>query len=616
MSAGRGLVVGTAGHIDHGKTSMVRSLTGVNLDQLPEEQARGITIALGFTALDLPTGRRTAFVDCPGHERLVRTMVAGATGIDAVLLCVSATDGMMPQTREHLAILQLLGLRTGAVVLTMADLVDEEMLELCLEDVAEGVAGTFLEGAPVVAFSAVTDVGKQALIDVIDAFPDTDRGEDGPFRLPVDRTFVRDGFGTVVTGTTWSGTLKDGATVRLLPGDQTARVRGIQSHGLASGVATSGARTALNLAGVDRDQVPRGTVISDAELPCPHMIDVMYRHLSSAPPLEDGSPVRVLLGTSECMGRIHAAADLDVFAPGVAKPAQIRLEAPLPCLPGDRFILRRTSPMETLGGGEILDPWTVKMRRKNRIAWGGQLKRLAAGDPLVWLERAGEEGLDPKDWKRRSGDTEKALMLGGRSFAPRIVGRLEGVLLESLGAFHLAQPMALGAQRRELRRARLGDLDERVFDALVERLSSANTVLVDGPMVRVRGFELALTPAQARLKKTIQETIHAAGLDGLKPKDLHEVHKDDEVAALLRLIEAEDFAQQTAGLGWISRDARNELRTKLQGWFQDHDTLKPGDFKALTGLTRRAAIPLMEYSDGLKWTVRAADGRVPGPALV
>ena len=177
MSAGRGLVVGTAGHIDHGKTSMVRSLTGVNLDQLPEEQARGITIALGFTALDLPTGRRAAFVDCPGHERLVRTMVAGATGIDAVLLCVSATDGMMPQTREHLAILQLLGVQTGAVVLTMVDLVDEEMLELCLEDVAEGVAGTFLEGAPVVAFSAVTDVGKQALIDVIDAFPDTDRGD-------------------------------------------------------------------------------------------------------------------------------------------------------------------------------------------------------------------------------------------------------------------------------------------------------------------------------------------------------------------------------------------------------------------------------------------------------
>ena len=235
-----GLIIGTAGHIDHGKTSLVRTLTGVDLDALPEEKQRGITIALGFTAMALPDGRRAAFVDCPGHERLVRTMVAGAAGIDAVLLCVSAVDGVMPQTREHLAILELLGVRQGAVALTMVDLVDEEMAELAAEDVAETVSGTFLDGAPVVPFSSVEPIGRDALIEVLSRFESSARSTRGPFRLPVDRAFVRPGFGTVVTGTAWSGQLQDGATVHLLPGDQTVRVRGIQTHGSTSMVASCG----------------------------------------------------------------------------------------------------------------------------------------------------------------------------------------------------------------------------------------------------------------------------------------------------------------------------------------------------------------------------------------
>jgi selenocysteine-specific elongation factor len=211
-----GLVVGTAGHIDHGKTSLVRSLTGVDLDALPEEQERGITIALGFTSLELSDGRRAALVDVPGHERLVRTMIAGATGLDAVLLCVSAVDGAMPQTREHLAILDLLGVTQGAVVLTMADLVDEELLELAVEDVAGVVAGTFLEGAPIIATSAITETGLAELTSVMASFESSARLDAGAFRLPVDRAFTRSGFGTVVTGTSWSGALDDGATVRLL----------------------------------------------------------------------------------------------------------------------------------------------------------------------------------------------------------------------------------------------------------------------------------------------------------------------------------------------------------------------------------------------------------------
>ena len=259
-------VVGTAGHIDHGKTALVRALTGVDLDSLPEEQRRGITIALGFTHLALADGRRAAFVDVPGHERLVRTMIAGASGLDAVVLCVSAVEGVMPQTREHLDILGLLGVRHGLVALTMVDLLGEgsdaeEMLELAVEDVQDAIAGTFLEGAPILPTSAKEILGLEALTSALAALPVEKRDADGPFRLPVDRGFLRRGFGVVITGTVLSGRVQDGQEVLLLPQGEKARVRGIQVHGAEVGESLSGLRTALNLAGPQRDDLPRGTVV-------------------------------------------------------------------------------------------------------------------------------------------------------------------------------------------------------------------------------------------------------------------------------------------------------------------------------------------------------------------
>ena len=610
----KGLIVGTAGHIDHGKTSMVRCLTGIDLDSLPEEQERGITIALGFTWLDLPDGRRAAFVDVPGHERLVRTMVAGATGIDAVLLCVSAVDGVMPQTREHLAILSLLGVERGAVVLTMADLVDPEMLELAQEDVADAVVGTFLEGAPILPFSAITGEGKDAVIERVAGFPDTERAPDGPFRLPVDRAFIRPGFGTVVTGTSWSGQLKDGETVQLLPGEGTARVRGIQVHGESADTAIAGRRTALNLAGIEVDDVPRGTVVSHGDVPCPSMIDVRYEHLAGAPKLEDGVAVRVLLGTTECMGRLHLAADAEELLPGRVRYAQIRLEQPMPCLPGDRFVVRRSSPIETLGGGIVLDPWAQRMRRKNRLAWGKQLERLDKGDRGVWLERAGEVGLDPKEWARRS-DGDEGIQLGDRMFARTVVGRLEGALLEALTQFHSEQPLALGANRRELRRGRLGHLTDRVFDALVDRLADLSTVEISGPMLRATGFQVALNEFQAGLKSALEDTIGRAGAGGILPKVLHAAHPEPEVAALLRLVESEGTAKQVTGLGWVANTSLQRLRDQLKQYFATEERLAPAAFKEMTGLSRKGAIPLLEHLDATKWTRRSGDDRVAGPNL-
>jgi selenocysteine-specific elongation factor len=615
MDALPGLIVGTAGHIDHGKTSLVRALTGANLDSLPEEQARGITIALGFTALDLPEGGSAAFVDVPGHEKLVRTMIAGATGIDAVLLCVSAVDGVMPQTREHLDILGLLGVEAGAVVLTMVDLVDEEFLELAAEDVADAVEGTFLEGAPVIATSAVTRQGLDDLTAVVEAFCPRDRQLDGPFRLPVDRAFSRPGFGTVVTGTSWSGALEDGSTVQLLPGDREVRVRGIQTHGQSSEQAQAGRRTALNLAGVEVADVPRGTVIAAGEVPCAPMLDVMYRHLDAVEALEDGAPVRFLLGTAERLGRLYIADDLDELEPGSEVPAQIRLESPMPCLPGDRFVVRRTSPLETLGGGVVVDPWTRRMRRKRRVQWGQQTARLAGGDQAVWLERSGEQGLAPAEWAQRGGAPGAGEVLGGMLFTPPVVARLEGALLEALADYHVDNPLALGAQLRELRRGRLGDLAERVFDALVVRLARHERVAVEGPIVRVTGFEVELTPEQHSLSDRIRATLATEGLEGVKPKELHKAHREPEVAALIRLMELRSEVEQIAGIGWIRADILEELRQNIVTWFADHDALEPSDFKEITGLSRRAAIPLLEWLDRTRLTRREGNLRVKGSAF-
>jgi selenocysteine-specific elongation factor len=609
------LVVGTAGHIDHGKTALVRVLTGVDLDALPEERERGITIALGFVPFDLPDGRRLAFVDVPGHERLVRTMVAGATGIDAVLLCVSTVDGVMPQTREHLAILELLGVRDGAVVLTMADLVDEELLELATEDVSGAVRGTFLEGCPVVPFSAITGLGKEEVVRALDGFRRPERDEDGPFRLPVDRAFVRPGFGTVVTGTVWSGSLGDGSQVTLLPAGSQARVRGIEVHGAQVRRARAGWRAALNLAGVDREQVPRGTVAAVGRVPCPRILDVHYRHLPASDPLQDGSPVRMLLGTAEGVGRLYIAADGAEVAPGTATWAQVRLDTPLPALPGDRFVIRRPSPQETLGGGVVVDPWARRMRRRDRVEAGTQLARLHEGDVEVWLERAGEQGLPLEEWRPRARGSDRGVQLGDRMLASPVVARLEGALLMALEAYHRALPLSLGANRRELRRGRLGHLGERVFDALVDRLGETGPVVVEGPLVRLSGFSVQLTDSQAVLQERMRASIAEAGLSGLAQKVLHNKHPEPEVAALVRLLEKEGVVVQVPGVGWVGREVLEGLQARIREWFTEESRLTPGQFKELTGLSRKTAIPLLEWLDKGRITRRSGDVRVAGPAL-
>ncbi len=595
------LVIGTAGHIDHGKTSLIRALTGVDLDRLPEEKARGITIALGFTHLDLPSGRTVSFVDVPGHERLVRTMIAGASGLDAAMLCVSAVEGVMPQTREHLAILELLGVQHGVVVLTMADLVDEELLELARLELADTLAGTFLEGAPIVATAVGPEPrGLDELVKQLDQLPLTSRSAQGPFRLPIDRAFVLRGFGTVVTGTVRSGTLSDGAEVLILPDGLRARVRGVQVHGEAVSETRPGLRTALNLAGVERDDLARGQeVVRPGEVELTSVLDARYHHLPDAPLLEEGAEVRILLGTSEELA-VLSVLDQELLEPGGSALIQLRLQSPLVALPGDRFILRRPSPATTLGGGVVLDPWAPRARKRDHARAAEELRQLMAGDRGVLLRRAGESGLSPEEAARRG---VSGRQLGDRVLDPARAEALEGALVSELGQWHREHPLVGGAPRRDLRRGPLGHLSERAFDALIDQLAAAGRLMVEGPRIRLPEFQVRPTPAEQAQIDRLTERIAAAKLEGLSFEEAVAAATD----VLQLLLERGVVARVSDRV--LHQEALDALEAQVRTFLAEHELLQPTDFKNLTGLSRRHAIPLLEWLDARRITQRVGDAR-------
>ena len=605
------LIVGTAGHIDHGKTSLVKALTGVDLDALPEEKERGITIALGFTSLALTEGS-LAFVDVPGHERLVRTMVAGASGVDAVLLCVSAQEGVMPQTREHLDILGLLGVEQGIIALTRADLVEPELAEMAEEDVREVVQGTFLEDAPIVHTSAVDGRGIEALRTALAALPGTRRSHLGPFRLPVDRCFVRKGFGSVITGTIQSGRVSEGDAVALLPAGTPARVRGLQVHGQPAEQAQAGMRCALNLAGVDKEELPRGCVVgSPSGVACTSILDVRYRHLASAPPLEAGTRVRLLLHTAETLAVADPLDPPDApVLPGTTRWLQLRLSQPVAMLPGDRFVLRRESPITTLGGGEVVDPWAPRTRRKDALQAVELLEQMAAGEDLARIERKGPAGLSAAEAQERLGGTPKgAVCLGDTLFSEPRVEQMAAHLEQGLAYWHAAHPLGTGAPRRTLHRGPLAGLDARAFEALVERVSQEGRVVLEGPRVALAGHRVELSDAdQASIDALMQRLADA----GLAPPATPELLEGSGIT--------EDHLALLLGRGTLERiegrlvrgDHLAELVVSVRAFLAENSTLSTGDFKALTGLTRRHAIPLLEWLDARGITIRLGDVRVPG----
>ena len=605
------LVVGTAGHIDHGKTSLVRALTGQDLDRLPEERARGITIALGFTNLALPSGRVASFVDVPGHERLVRTMIAGASGLDAVLFCVSAVEGVMPQTREHLAILELLGVRRGVVVLTMTDLVDEELAELAELDVEETVAGTFLEGAPVLRTAAGPQPrGIDTVRAALDALPPNSAPSvRAPLRLPVDRAFVQRGFGTVVTGTMRGGRIEDGAEVELLPTGQRCRVRGLQVHGASCSASRAGLRTALNLAGVERDDLTRGHVVcAPGVLRTTQMVDLHVRLIDDAPPVAAGSRVRVLAGTAETLAVFAPVSRDDGSDPsapwegGAAGFVQLRTDHPIVVLRGDRIILRRESPITTLGGGVVLDAQAPRVRSRTRARHQAELAALYGGDNDVLLDRAGDLGLSPA--RVALHETSDGIVLGDRHVHPKRVSRLTDQLARALAEWHTAHPLRDGVPRRDLHGAALAHLSPVMFDALVQRLADRGAVVLDGPRLRASDFTVHLTPAQQRTYDQVVSEVTAAG--PAAPKFTDVLARSPELVSLLlnrgTLVRYGDRVSTRSVLDTVQREVR--------AFLEEHGRMQPTDFKETYGLSRKHAIPLLEWLDSTKLTVRDGDARI------
>jgi selenocysteine-specific elongation factor len=622
-------VIGTAGHIDHGKSALVTALTGTDPDRLKEEKARGITIDLGFAHADVG-GFAMAFVDVPGHERFVKNMLAGVGGIDAVMLVIAADEAVMPQTREHFAICRLLDVRAGVIVLTKSDLVDADTLALTRLEAAELVAGSALADAPVVVVSAKTGEGldtlRAALAAVASAMPDRDCA--GPPRLPIDRVFSMRGFGTVVTGTLTSGTIRADGELVLLPSGRRVKVRGVQVHGAARPAAGAGHRVAVNLQGVEVQDISRGETLTRAgAFDATRRFDAAIDLLADAKPLRHGARVRFHHGTTELLGRVALAAMSPLEAGGRAF-ARIRLEAPAVLTRGDRFILRQYSPPLTIGGGLVIDPVPARtpIRTKAAAARFAALERDAASATMAFVEERRGAGLSIEALVRRAGLTSQdaaamadalaasgaVRVVAGQLFATPVVRALEEKLVAAVTEHHRTQPMSEGLPREEARDRVFRLAAPALFDDILQRLVSGG-VLAGRDRLALPGRGVSLTPEEAQAQEAIDRVYREAGF---APPDLAAAAAAAGVAApiadrvaklLLRqksLVKVDTLLFHVQSLERLKQDV-----AALKGQVSTARVDVAG-FKERYGISRKYAIPLLEWLDRERVTRRVGDARV------
>ncbi|MFN0123930.1 MAG: selenocysteine-specific translation elongation factor [Blastocatellia bacterium] len=637
------IIVGTAGHIDHGKTSLVRALTGVDTDRLKEEKERGITIDLGFA--DLSVGDvHFGFVDVPGHERFVRNMLAGAHGLDIVTLVVAADEGVMPQTREHFDICRLLEIRAGLVVITKIDMADEELTELVEADVEEFVAGSFLQGAPVLRVSARTGQGidelKKTLTQMARKVADRDAGAIA--RLPIDRVFTIKGFGTVVTGTLIAGQIRLGDELELAPtAGRRAKVRGLQSHGKSAPEAQAGERTAVNLSGIDVDEISRGqTLVPAGRLQATHMLDVRLHLLKNAlRPLRTRARVRLHHGTAEILARVSLPGHGEI-APGGTGYAQLRLESPVLAAPGDHYILRSYSPAMTIGGGTIIDAMPQKHRLRDGPRVTAQLEKLeAAGKQqnetermALFVEMAGERGMTIADIAARTGGSDTVIqqamatltksrrLVSASANPPMLIAQtafndLAKRTRELLKEFHRRAPLESGMGREELRERVFTRLPAEIFRAVIASLSERSEIVAEKDLLRLASHRIELSAAEKALRDYIGELYARAAL---QPATMEESLADAAKKFATETTRAQRFAQMLINSGDLirvadmlfHRTAIETLRGTLQQYKASHGPrMDVAAFKDLTGVSRKYAIPLLEYLDRQRITRRAGDVR-------
>lgn len=629
------LILGTAGHIDHGKTSLVKALTGTDTDRLKEEKARGITIELGFAHLQLPGGIEFGVVDVPGHEKFVRAMVAGVAGMDLVMLVIAADEGIMPQTREHLDILRLLGVRCGLVALTKSDMVESDWLPLVQEEVREFVAGTFLESAPIIPVSSRTGAGldelKAELIQLAEGAAEKKR--DGAFRLPVDRVFTVAGFGTVVTGTLQAGEIRVGDELELLPNRTPGRVRGIQAHGAKTDIGQAGQRLAVNLQGVDLDQAHRGDVVVPAGIfRTSRRVDVRLDHLASAPrDLRHRSTVRFHSGTSEVTAQVILL-EHDVLTPGSSGYAQLRLDQPLLLVSGDPYLIRASSPSITIGGGIVLDPFPPARRRRSEDALR-LLESLDAAEHQrtcrLIVAQALLSGVSFDEIVLRSGITRKqaetalqGLLASGEivqmTREPRIflaksaVTDLKQLLVDELSGYLATNPLKEGISKEELKTRLPKRSDQRFFAPLLAELEKEGKLAAERELVRPAGARKLATAQPSGLGAGIARLLAERGIEPPTIKELAETLRstEKEVRDHLALLTREGSVTRVSGDIFYDSALLKTIEEKLIAHLRAKAEIIPSEFRELTGLSRKFMIPLLEYFDGRKVTIRIGDKRV------
>jgi len=629
------VIIGTAGHVDHGKTELVKALTGHDTDRLAEEKKRGISIVLGFAPIDLGAGLEAGVVDVPGHERFVKNMVSGAVGVDVALIAVAADEGVMPQTEEHFEVLRLLGVRSGVIALTKIDLVDAEIAGVVESEVTDLLMGTPLEGSSFVRTSVVSGEGIEELRAALAraAGEVAGRRPGGFFRMPVDRIFTRSGIGTIVTGTTWSGRVRTGDELSLEPQGRRIRVREVQSFEHDIEESVSGMRTALALHGVKVEDVHTGDqLLEPGILPVSSMIDARIE-MSRLPGsrLRNRQRVRFHHAAAEILARA-VLLDGEQLGPGESGMVQLRLERPAAVMGGDRFVLRTYSPMRILAGGRIIDPAAPKEKRfrKERLALLAELDSSEAGRIVTALAAgAGPAGLETGRLSmygvgpEAAADAARALESSGvlvsdgaRFYLQDTVGHFEKRIISELEDFMKKNEMVWGVDREELR-AMAGLAGSPLFDYLLEKGRTGSTLFFKGGKVRAGSDDLELTGGMKDLVGKMEAVFAEAGWRFPMKGDLLHAAAGDEkkMNSCIHILQDGGKIVRVGQEGWISAPALEEVISKVAGIIGEKGSMSVGDFKDVLGLSRKYAVPLLEYLDGGGYTRREGDERVAGPAL-
>ncbi|HSW39344.1 MAG TPA: selenocysteine-specific translation elongation factor [Acidobacteriota bacterium] len=627
------VIVGTAGHIDHGKSALVRALTGIDPDRLREEQLRGITIDLGFANLDLGDVQ-IGFVDMPGHEKFVKNMLAGVGGIDFVILVVAADESIMPQTREHFDICSLLGVGAGIVAITKTDLADTEMIGLVVDEVEETVKGSFLESAAVIPISVKTGEGidrlKQAIHDL--AMSSRPRPSDRLLRLPIDRAFSIRGFGTVVTGTLTSGEIKKDQEIEFVPGGLKARVRGVQVHGAMTDIAVAGQRTAVNLQGIDLARVERGMVVTAPNIfRSTQILDVRLSLLPEAKPLKNLVKVRFHQGTLEVLARV-ALINQDTLMPGTSAYAQLRLDKPVFCLHGDAFIIRRFSPTITIGGGVILHPNPSKHKTTDKHIHA-LLRQLDGGDLAakipVLLETDAKRAMNLNELNALIGMPDrnlvsvcsdlakagKVIMIPALSpilILPETAASLQKESLAQIEEFHKENPLQKGISREELRKRFFDDLPLDVFRCCLDQLVAQRKISVFEDTVSLYGREIQLSAGSQKLREAIEDYLKQQGFQAPSLQELQSAVSGDaeEFRRVFFWMIKEKIISKLADDLVFHHSILEAMRRRMKESFPNGTRFSVGALKELFGISRKHAIPLLEHLDREKFTRRVGNDRL------